>query len=117
MVQINRDPEIARYLNRPVDDAAIAAFYGQVVAHWEHFGFGPWAVASAHTPTAGRFLGFVGLAHVPPFMAAARYWPEWVGGLSDRPGAAGWRPRLPSLRVRTRSRASADDVAQTAVVP
>jgi RimJ/RimL family protein N-acetyltransferase len=76
MVQINRDPEIARYLNRPVDDAAIAAFYGQVLTHWERFGFGPWAVESTRAPTAGRFLGFVGLAHVPPFMAAAGDWPE-----------------------------------------
>jgi RimJ/RimL family protein N-acetyltransferase len=76
MAQINLDPEIARYLNRPVDDAAVAGFYGQVVDHWERFGFGLWAVESLHLPLAGRFLGFVGLAHVPSFLAAAGDAPE-----------------------------------------
>jgi RimJ/RimL family protein N-acetyltransferase len=76
MAAINRDPEIARYLNRPVDDASVAAFFGQMTQHWEEHGFGPWAVESTEAATPGRFLGFAGLAHVPPFLAAAGPAPE-----------------------------------------
>ena len=46
MARINREPEVARYLNRPVDEAAIAGFYAVICAHWERHGFGPWALES-----------------------------------------------------------------------
>lgn len=76
MADINRAPEVGRYLNRPVDEAAIAGFYGQMVAHWEQHGFGPWSLESTEAETAGRFIGFAGLAHVPPFLSAAGSSPE-----------------------------------------
>jgi RimJ/RimL family protein N-acetyltransferase len=76
MVRINRDPEVGRYLNRPVDDSAIAAFYGLMVGHWQTHGYGPWALESLEAGHEGQFLGFAGLAHVPPFLAAAGTAPE-----------------------------------------
>jgi RimJ/RimL family protein N-acetyltransferase len=76
MAAINRDPEVARFLNRPVDEAAVEGFLGLMTGHWEKYGFGPWVVESAEPETAGRFLGFAGLAHVPPFLAAAGPLPE-----------------------------------------
>lgn len=76
MARINRDPEVGRFLNRPVDDDAIAAFYGVIVGHWQTHGYGPWALESVEPGLQGRFLGFAGLAHVPPFLAAAGPAPE-----------------------------------------
>jgi RimJ/RimL family protein N-acetyltransferase len=76
MADINRDPEVGRYLNRPVDEGAVAAFFGQIADHWERHGYGPWAVESCEPGNGGRFLGFAGLAHVPPFLAAAGPAPE-----------------------------------------
>jgi RimJ/RimL family protein N-acetyltransferase len=76
MARINRDPEVARYLNRPVDDAAVAAFYGLMVDHWRVRGYGPWAIESLESGHEGQFLGFAGLAHLPPFLAAAGTAPE-----------------------------------------
>lgn len=76
MAAINRDPEVARHLNRPVDDDAVQAFYGVMTGHWDLHGFGPWAIEDA----GGAFLGFAGLAYVPPFLQAA----------GDRP-ELGWR--------------------------
>jgi RimJ/RimL family protein N-acetyltransferase len=71
MAAINRHPEVGRYLNRPVDDAAVAGFYAAIVGHWATHGFGPWAVEHD-----GRFIGFAGLMHVPPFLAEAGPGPE-----------------------------------------
>lgn len=76
MAAINRDPEVGRYLNRPVDETAVAAFFGQIVDHWERHGYGPWALESCEREDAGRFVGFAGLADVPPFLAAAGPAPE-----------------------------------------
>ncbi len=76
MAEINRDPEVGRYLNRPVDEPAVAAFFGQIVDHWERHGYGPWAVESFEPGAPGRFVGFAGVAHVPPFLAAAGSAPE-----------------------------------------
>lgn len=76
MARINRDPEVGRYLNRPVDEASVAAFYGQIVGHWETHGFGPWALESIERESEGAFLGFAGLAYPPPFLAAAGSEPE-----------------------------------------
>lgn len=76
MAEINRDLEVARYLNRPVDEMAVAAFFGLMVEHWENHGFGPWAVESREPGLQGRFVGFAGLAHVPPFLSAAGTAPE-----------------------------------------
>ncbi|WP_054568449.1 MULTISPECIES: GNAT family N-acetyltransferase [unclassified Frankia] len=76
MAEINQDPEVARHLNRPVDGAAGAAFYGQMCRHWEDHGYGPWALESREPDRLGEFLGFAGLAHVPPFLAEAGPDPE-----------------------------------------
>ncbi len=76
MTRINRDTEVGRYLNRPVDDAAVAGFYDLMVGHWQAHGFGPWALESLEAGQRGRFLGFTGLAHVPPFLSAAGSVPE-----------------------------------------
>jgi RimJ/RimL family protein N-acetyltransferase len=86
MAQINRDPEVGRYLNRPVDASAVAAFFGQIVGHWEEHRYGPWALESLEPELEGRFLGFAGLAHVPPFLSLAGTAPE----LGWRLGRAAW---------------------------
>lgn len=44
MAQITSDPDVGRYLNRPVDEQAVAEFFGQIVGHWETHGYGPWAL-------------------------------------------------------------------------
>jgi RimJ/RimL family protein N-acetyltransferase len=76
MAEINRDPEVSQYLNRPADESAVAAFFGQIVGHWEQHGYGPWALESLEPGLEGRFLGFAGLAHVPPFLSRAGTAPE-----------------------------------------
>jgi len=76
MAQINRDPEVSRYLNRPVDESAVTAFFGQIVGHWAEHGYGPWALESLEPGLEERFLGFAGLAQVPPFLASAGAAPE-----------------------------------------
>jgi RimJ/RimL family protein N-acetyltransferase len=82
MAAINRDPEVARFLNRPVDEAAIAAFHGVVVTHWERHGFGFFALESREPQLRGRFLGFAGVAH-PDFFPALAARPE-LGWRLDR---------------------------------
>ncbi|MGI8864074.1 MAG: GNAT family N-acetyltransferase [Solirubrobacteraceae bacterium] len=67
MGNINSDPEVTRYLNRPVGTAATRAFYAMVLAHWEEYGFGFWAVQSQELENAGAFLGFIGAGH-PNFL-------------------------------------------------
>jgi RimJ/RimL family protein N-acetyltransferase len=79
MGQINTDPEVARYLNRPVGAAATRAFYAMVLAHWEEHGFGFWAVQSREPENQGAFLGFIGAGH-----------PSFVPELSTRV-EIGWR--------------------------
>jgi RimJ/RimL family protein N-acetyltransferase len=69
MAAINRDPEVTRHLNRPVDEPAIAAFLDSRVSHWRRHGFGFYAVESREPGLAGRFLGFVGVEH-PTFLPA-----------------------------------------------
>lgn len=86
MARINREPEVGRYLNRPVDDEAVAAFYGQMVGHWESHGYGPWVLESLEPGLEGCLLGFAGLAHVPPFLSAAGSAPE----LGWRLGRSAW---------------------------
>ena len=86
MAEINRDPEVSRYLNRPADESAVAAFFGQIVGHWEQHGYGLWVLESLEPGLEGRFLGFAGLAHVPPFLSRAGTEPE----LGWRLGRAVW---------------------------
>lgn len=76
MARINRDPEVGRYLNRPVDEVSVAGFYGAMVEHWRTHGFGPWALESLEPGLEGRFLGCAGLAHTPPFLGDTGPYPE-----------------------------------------
>lgn len=84
MAAINRDPEVARHLNRPITEASLAGFFPFLVAHWEEHGFGPWAVearepippaAGGAAIDAGTFLGFAGGAH-PTYLPALAHRPE-----------------------------------------
>lgn len=85
MAAINRDPDVTEYLNRPVDDDAVAAFYQLVTDHWERHGFGFYAVESTEADKAGAFLGFVGVAY-PSFLPALAHRPE----LGWRLGRGAW---------------------------
>lgn len=78
MAAINRDPEVARYLNRPVDESA-DAFFGLVVDHWHEHGFGFYAVELRHACAPLEFIGFVGVAY-----------PTYLPEVADRP-ELGWR--------------------------
>jgi RimJ/RimL family protein N-acetyltransferase len=77
MAAINRDPEVARYLNRPSDEAAVAAFFGEVAAHWDTYGYGFYAVDLLGVEE--RFVGFAGFSH-----------PTFIPAVADRP-ELGWR--------------------------
>jgi RimJ/RimL family protein N-acetyltransferase len=79
MGEINSDPEVVRYLNRPVGPAASRAFVAMVHAHWEEHGFGFWAVQSRELESEGAFLGFIGAGH-----------PSYLPELSSRV-EIGWR--------------------------
>jgi RimJ/RimL family protein N-acetyltransferase len=96
MAAINRDPEVAEFLNRPVDEAAVASFHGLMVEHWAEHGFGPYAVESTEPEHAGTFLGFVGFAYLPPFLAAAGEGPE----LGWRLARAAWGRGLATEAAR-----------------
>ena len=77
MAAINQDPEVTRYLNRPTDEAAIAAFFGDVATHWHAYGYGLYAVDLLGAED--RFVGFAGFSH-----------PTFIPALADRP-ELGWR--------------------------
>ncbi len=79
MAAINRDSEVTRYLNRPVDDRSVDAFYGVVIDHWGQHGFGFYALERRQPEAAGRFIGFVGVAY-----------PTFLAEVADRP-ELGWR--------------------------
>ncbi|HEU4700928.1 MAG TPA: GNAT family N-acetyltransferase [Conexibacter sp.] len=79
MTAINRDPEVQRYLNRPVGEAALAAFLPSVREHWERHGFGLYAVESREPAERRQLLGFAGVAY-----------PTFLPQLAERP-EIGWR--------------------------
>lgn len=79
MAAINSDPEVARYLNRPADPRAVAAFHRAVLDHWARYGFGWFALESREPALAGRLLGFAGVAH-----------PSFLPEIATRP-ELGWR--------------------------
>ena len=105
MAAINRDPEVARYLNRPADEAAVAAFFGDVAAHWDTYGYGLYAV---DLRGAGeRFIGFAGFSH-PTFIPAVADRPElgwrlarsaWGAGLATEAATAVLRDGFDRLRL------------------
>ncbi len=79
MAGINRDPEVARYLNRPVSPQAVAEFYELVAEHWATHGFGFWALEGRDADLKGQFIGFAGIAY-----------PTFLPELATRP-EIGWR--------------------------
>ena len=108
MAKINADPEVTRYLGRPIGPAATRAFYEIVVDHWATHGFGFWAVESREPELAGAFLGFVGIGH-PNFIPAlaarveigwrlARH--AWGRGLATEGAAAVRDEAFDALRLR-----------------
>jgi len=76
---INRDPEVARFLNNP---AAQEGFYERALDHWSTHGFGWWAVERLGD---ARFIGFVGVAY-PTFLPEVADTPE----LGWRLASAAW---------------------------
>jgi RimJ/RimL family protein N-acetyltransferase len=59
MVEINRDPEVARYLNRRPPGRA---FVTRLEVDWRRRGFGLWALESTEPGIAGQMMGFAGLS-------------------------------------------------------
>jgi RimJ/RimL family protein N-acetyltransferase len=93
MGAINGDPEVARYLNAPTDDAAVDAFVGQRIEHWDAHGFGFWAVELLATQ---ELVGFAGVGY-PLFLPSVAHRPElgwrlarhaWGRGLATEAAAA-----------------------------
>ena len=62
---LNGDPEVARYLTRPLDRAASDELVDRIQARWASDGHGLWAVERLDD---GSFIGFIGLA-APHFEA------------------------------------------------
>jgi RimJ/RimL family protein N-acetyltransferase len=88
MADINRDPEVARHLNRPIDERSIAAFYTLVTDHWDEHGFGFWAIEARHAELAGELIGFVGVAY-PTFLPELATHPEIGWRLARRAWGVG----------------------------
>ncbi len=99
LIAINRDPEVQRYLNRPVSEAALHAFHGQLVEHWERHGFGLYAVESREPEHAGALLGFAGVAY-PTFLPELAQRPEIGWRLARRAWGRGLATEA-ALAVRT----------------
>lgn len=57
LAAIDRDPDVARYLNRPTAEAATAAFHASLVEHWERHGFGPFASLRAPSGVGATVSG------------------------------------------------------------
>jgi RimJ/RimL family protein N-acetyltransferase len=78
MDAINRDPEVTRLLNRPLDEASLGAFDGLIQEHWATHGYGPWAVQLRGTSAAPMMASQVWPSH-------HRSWPQpgldqsWAG--------------------------------------
>lgn len=62
MMEINLDPEVARYVNRSADAAASRVFLAEAQAHWDRHRCGLYALEGRDQARQGVLLGFVGLA-------------------------------------------------------
>jgi RimJ/RimL family protein N-acetyltransferase len=56
--ELNADPEVMEHFPAPLDVATSDLLAERVIAHFERYGFGPWAV---EIPGVTEFAGFVGL--------------------------------------------------------
>lgn len=72
MTEINRDPEVARFLN---NKPGLASWYERMTRHWEQHGFGFFVVEGRGEDLAGHFLGFIGIAY-PAFLPELAVRPE-----------------------------------------
>ena len=90
---INADPEVTRYLGgggRPLSNLETAAFLDRSRRHWEHWGYGLWAMELLE---GGRFAGFVGPSHHRWYPAEVELgWrldrTLWFRGIATEGGAA-----------------------------
>ena len=57
--ELNADPEVMRYFERPLDRAASDAMIDRIEARFDELGYGLWAVEVQAT---GQFIGFTGLS-------------------------------------------------------
>jgi len=87
MIAINRDPEITRYLNRPVHEAAVTGFHAAAIEHWVTHGVGLFAIESREPEPErhGVLLGFAGIGY-PTFLPELAARPE----LGWRLGRTAW---------------------------
>ena len=60
LVALHLDPEVSRYLGGVRSPEATKAHLAVNMAHWDHHGFGLWAL---RTPT-GEFAGRAGIRHI-----------------------------------------------------
>lgn len=63
---LNADPRVTRYLPSPLDRYDSDALADRIERHFDHHGFGPWAL---EIPGVVRFAGYVGLS-IPAFHAS-----------------------------------------------
>lgn len=76
MTEINRDPEVMRFLN---NKPGLESWYERVTRHWQQHGFGFLAVEGRGADLLGELIGFVGVAY-----------PTFLPELAARP-ELGWR--------------------------
>ncbi|MDQ6746195.1 MAG: GNAT family N-acetyltransferase [Actinomycetota bacterium] len=80
MTEINRDPDVLRFLN---NQPGLATWYERVLAHWEQHGFGFFAVEGREADLRGELIGFVGIAY-PAFLPELAARPELGWRLASR---------------------------------
>jgi RimJ/RimL family protein N-acetyltransferase len=101
---MNADPEVMRWMSRPLDRAASDAFLDRIGDHWASDGVGLWAIERR---SDGAFLGFAGLSvpgFVAPFTPAIEVgWRlargAWGHGYATEAGAASLRFGFEALRL------------------
>ena len=76
MREMNAEPAVMRFLGGPATPAESDAVSQRLEAHWNHYGYGLWAVGDS-----GGTYGFVGLSH-----------PLWLPGW-EHEIEVGWRLR------------------------
>ena len=80
LAEVNADPEVCRFVGdgTAVPRAESDELSARIAWHWEHYGFGLWAVV---VKESGAMIGFAGLCH-----------PLWFPEMAERV-EVGWRLR------------------------